>query len=102
MGDILAVLTDVKFPLGQVVATCGVVQEMDTNLRFAGFVARSLERHAAGDWGDLCEEDRQENERALREGDRLFSAYQEEGLRKIWIITEWDRSATTILFPEEY
>jgi len=62
----------------------------------------SLARHLRGDWGDLCPEDWDANERALQYGGRLFSAYQEEGLPKIWIITEADRSATTILFPEEY
>ena len=93
-----------KFPLGQVVATCGVDEEMRKDPSFAQFVAQSLGRHAAGDWGCLCEEDKQENEFSLERGHRLFSAYEdEEGkLPKIWIITEWDRSVTTILFPSEY
>ena len=55
-----------------------------------------------GDWGDLDNEDKQENELSLKEGYRLLSAYKKEGLPKIWIITEADRSATTVLFPEEY
>ena len=91
-----------RFPLGWVVVTGGVAAEMEKNPDFAAFVQRSLARHAQGDWGDLCEEDMQENERALQEGGRLFSAYEGEGLSKIWIITEWDRSVTMILFPEEY
>jgi len=55
-----------------------------------------------GDWGNMCEEDQQENERALIDGSRLFSAYKADGLPKIWIITEADRSSTCILFPDEY
>jgi len=98
----ILVVPESKFPLGQLVATSGVAGEMETNPRFAEFVARSLQRHAAADWGDLSQDDWEANDQALREGGRLFSAYQEEGLPKIWIITEWDRSVTTILFPEEY
>ena len=56
----------------------------------------------SGDWSEVCDEDREANDLALQEGCRLLSAYQKEGLPKIWLITEWDRSATTVLFPEEY
>jgi hypothetical protein len=69
---------------------------------FAEFVNESLRRHIRGDWGNLGKEDKQENELSLKEGYRLFSAYESVGLLKIWIITEADRSATTVLFPEEY
>jgi len=93
---------EAKFSLGQVVATNGVYKLMMGDPSFARFVQASLSRHAAGDWGDLCDEDKKENELALKEGYRLFSAYEQEGLPKIWIITEADRSVTTILFPEEY
>jgi len=62
----------------------------------------SLTRHRMGDWGKLGDEDKQENELSLKEGYRLLSAYKTDGLPKIWIITEADRSATTVLFPEEY
>lgn len=55
----------------------------------------------AGDWGNLCEEDRLANERALREGERLLSAYETAGGVTFWIITERDRSATTVLLPED-
>ena len=72
------------------------------NKEFAEHVLLSIKRHLAGDWGDLCDEDRVANELALKEGQRLFSAYEKEGLPKIWVITEWDRSVTTTLFPEEY
>ena len=60
-----------------------------------------LRRHHSGDWGDLCEHDRQQNEFALEHGSRLFSVYEVRN-QKIWIITEADRSSTTILLPSEY
>ena len=60
-----------------------------------------LARHATGDWGDLCAFDRRQNEIALREGYRVFSSY-EMITGRVWIITEADRSVTTILLPEEY
>lgn len=91
-----------KFPLGQIVMTRGVNDLVATNTEFAKFVTESLRRHASGDWGDLAEEDKRENEYALDKYLRLFSAYEKPPLPKIWIITEADRSVTTILFPEEY
>ena len=60
-----------------------------------------LARHAAGDWGDLCTSDRRENELSLRHGWRVLSCYP-VGDTRLWVITEADRSATTILLPEEY
>jgi hypothetical protein len=65
-------------------------------------VPQSLSRHAQGDWGELCEEDRAANERALKEGLRLFSVYTDRNGTKYYIITEHDRSVTTILLPEDY
>ena len=60
-------------------------------------------KHINGDWGDLCKEDKALNDSALANGnDRILSSYTNENDVKIWIITEWDRSVTTILFPEEY
>ena len=91
-----------KFPLGRLVMTCGVNDRIADGTAFAGFVVRSLKRHAGGDWGDLCDEDKKENEFALNKRLRLFSAYEADGLPKIWIITEADRSVTTVLFPDEY
>jgi len=91
-----------KFPLGQIVMTRGVNDLVAENTEFAKFVTESFRRHARGDWGDLSEEDKRENEYALGKYLRLFSAYVKPPLRKIWIITEADRSVTTILFPEEY
>ena len=91
-----------KFKLGQLVWTRGVNEKVAEDKEFAKFVMASLKRHAKGDWGDLCEADKQENELSLKVGLRILSAYEKEGLPKIWIITEADRSATTILFPGEY
>jgi len=91
-----------RFPSGTLVATRGVAERMEKDAAFAAFVQKSLQRHLQGDWGCVCQEDKEENELALQKGFRLFSAYEEEGQPKIWIITEADRSATTVLFPEEY
>lgn len=91
-----------KFNPGPIVVSRGVHDLITENEKFARHVHLSLERHLAGDWGDVCDEDRVANELAIKEGDRLLSVYTKEGLPKIWIITEWDRSATTVLFPEEY
>ena len=91
-----------KFPMGQIVLTKEVYRWTVTNGEFAHFVTSSLKRHARGDWGNLCQEDRGQNELALREGNRLLSAYEHWRFSKIWIITEADRSVTTVLFPEEY
>jgi hypothetical protein len=84
--------------LGRVVATPGALKllsEMGEDP--FGYIAR----HAAGDWGDLCAFDRRQNEIALRDGFRVLSSYQVPAGR-VWIITEADRSVTTILLPEEY
>ena len=85
-----------KFALGQVVITANATKHLDTLA-----VNEALRRHAAGDWGDTCPEDAGENELSLNEGFRLLSAYG-TGERKFWIITEDDRSVTTILMPEDY
>jgi hypothetical protein len=88
-----------RFALGQTFITPGAQEALDisgeTPLRF-------LQRHASADWGELSEEDAQENERSLREGFRLLSAYRTAKGQKIWIITEAGRSSTTILLPSEY
>jgi hypothetical protein len=90
------------FETGQIVTTREVFEKMQEYSHFARFVNESLQRHVSGDWGDLDKEDKQENELSLKEGYRLLSAYRGRGLPKIWIITEADRSATTILFPDDY
>ena len=87
-----------RLPLGRVVATQGALRMMTE----AGEDPYSyLARHATGDWGDLCTSDRRENELSLRHGWRVLSSYAVGGER-IWVITEADRSATTLLLPEEY
>ena len=89
------------FPSGQFVMTRGVASYCEEHRSFFPFVTISVARHLAGDWGDLCKEDKKLNDKALKSGDRLLSAYEQDG-QKIWIITEWDRSVTTVLFPDEY
>lgn len=92
-----------KFKLGQVVMTCGVNNKIAEDKEFTKFVSKSFTRHCNGDWGDLDKEDKMANDFALRNGDdRLVSKYDYDNNTSIYIITEWDRSATTILFPEEY
>ncbi|MGE5474805.1 MAG: hypothetical protein ACM3UU_11350 [Ignavibacteriales bacterium] len=86
-----------KFKLGQVVATPGALEELSREE-----ISGALRRHSSGDWGDLCEEDKKENELALNEGFRILSAYKSANGKKFWIITEADRSVTTVLLPEEY
>lgn len=94
----------VTFALGQIVMTGGIADRVSQDEAFAKFVAESLERHKRCDWGDMCDEDKKANDRAIGpEGpQRTFSAYKHEVHPKIWIITEWDRSVTTILYPHEY
>jgi hypothetical protein len=88
-----------KFPLGQVVATPGAIAALE----HAGEQPLSfLRRHAHGEWGDLDADDVRENEFSLTHGYRLLSAYTLKDGTRIWIITEADRSATTILLPSEY
>jgi hypothetical protein len=86
------------FALGKTVATRAALETMQ---RLEVSPLALLSRHQRGDWGDLCKEDKAENEFSLTEGHRLFSSYQLETI-KLWVITEADRSTTTILLPEEY
>ncbi len=85
-----------KFPLGRVVITANASRQLDMVV-----VNDALRRHAAGDWGDICPEDACENEHSLKKGFRLHSVYG-TGERRFWIITEDDRSVTTILMPDDY
>jgi hypothetical protein len=84
------------FPLGQIVITANAADMLD-----AVAVHDGLRRHAAGDWGDLGPEDTKENELSLKEGFRLLSVYG-TGEGRFWIITEADRSVTTVLMPQDY
>lgn len=90
-----------KFNLGQVVMTRGIAEAIEKDKEFKAFVNASFLRHTQCDWGELCEDDKEMNELALIHNDRLFSSYTLNDW-KVWIITEWDRSVTTILFPSEY
>ncbi len=86
-----------KFPLGQLCATpaaLAVLTESDIQL--------ALDRHVSGDWGELDEDDKTENELSLHQGFRLLSAYRGVNGTKFWIITEADRSVTTVLLPSDY
>lgn len=103
-----------QFQLGRLVATRVVADAMAKNAEFAAFVSDSLKRYVACDWGTLDQEDHQANDLAVKNGDeRILAAYlfPSENTwfkdtfprdNKIWIITECDRSATTILLPSEY
>jgi hypothetical protein len=88
-----------RFPLGQIVATPGAIQAMqDAGQTAAVF----LDRHAACDWGELSRQDKTLNDEAVDGEARILSAYRTSKGVRLWIITEADRSATTILLPEEY
>lgn len=86
--------------LGRLVATAAV-SDWTRDKLVDQFVRNSIFRHANGDWGEVCDEDKQINNDAVKQGDRVLSAYSYNN-EKIWIITESDRSVTTILFPSEY
>lgn len=91
-------VTTLRFPLGHCQATPAA---LDT-LASAGVTARELlSRHAAGDWGEVCDEDRAENELSVRAGFRIISNYVVAG-EKVWVLTEADRSLTTVLLAQEY
>jgi hypothetical protein len=88
-----------RFPLGQTYITRGAEEALmiagQTEIEF-------LRRHMSGDWSELSDDDAAENELSLREGFRVLSAYRTAKGQKLWIITEADRSSTTILLPSEY
>ena len=85
------------FNPGSIVSTPGALELAQQGIDLLSY----LQRHLQGDWGNLCPEDKAENDYSLQHGFRLFSAY-ETSLGKLWIITEADRSVTTFLLPEEY
>ena len=89
------------FDTGKVVLTQGISNKMTDSNRFYTQVIKALERYKKEDWGEICEEDKMSNDMAVKYGDRILASYETIN-GKIWIITEWDRSYTTILFPEEY
>ena len=88
-----------KFELGQVVTTPGAMKALSRNQTDA---SKYMKRHQAGDWGDVSVDDAQENEYALTQGLSITSVYTLKDETRLWIITEADRSATTVLLPAEY
>ena len=97
-----AAQTGKKFSLGELVATTNFVHRAKTlGLESDEIVTMALQRHLNGDWGDCCDEDGESNNQALKNDERLLSVYHMKD-EKFWVITEWDRSVTTILLPEDY
>ncbi len=88
-----------RFSLGQVVATPGALESLQESEQSP---LELITRHVTGDWGELGKEDKQENERSVEKGYRILSAYRLKSGEKVWVITEADRSVTTILLPSEY
>ena len=88
---------EAKFPLGQLVITTPASEALSPE-----DVAHALARHSRGDWGDVVEDDRAANEAGLADGYRLFSVYHDRHGVGFWVITEADRSATTVLLPDDY
>ena len=86
------------FSLGQTVAKPGALELLEENGQTP---SELISQHHSGQWGDLDEEDKQANDAALKDGSRLFSSYK-VGNGKLWVITEADRSSTTLLLPSEY
>ena len=87
------------FPLGQLLATPGALAAIEQAGQSPGVF---IGRHAAGDWGEVCGDDWQLNDESLASGGRLLSAYRTGKGDRLWVITESDFSATTILLPDEY
>ncbi len=89
--------TGPKFELGRLLATQGDLYAVSMEE-----VTEAIAHHLSGDWGELCKEDWAENEFGLANSGRLFSRYYTEDGTLFYVITEWDRSVTTVLLPEEY
>ena len=89
----------IRFSLGRVVATPRAFQALE---KAEQLPAEFLDRHVNGDWGEVTDADKQENERSVEQGSRMLSAYTTSAGDRLWVLTEADRSATMILLPEEY
>lgn len=89
--------TSKRFSLGRVVGTPGALAAA-SNAEIAAFIRR----HWSEDWGDVCDEDKRTNDDAVADGARLLSEYRTTDGARVWVITEADRSVTTLLLPEEY
>ena len=88
---------ETTFDLGRIVITSNAERTLDRH-----DVMMAMKRHATRDWGDICDEDRRINESALKDGERILSAYSDSRNVRFWIITEADRSVTTVLLPEDH
>lgn len=97
--DISNTKSNLQFPLGQIVATPGALEVLDLAAVNAWDLLR---RHQRGDWGNVPPEDAEENTRSVANGWRILSSYRVSEDHRIWIITEADRSVTTLLLPDEY
>lgn len=92
-----------RFKLGEIYTTRGIMHALNDGSLTQDFLMTCLDRYVEGDWGDMDEEDKLSNNQAVEEDTRIFAAYElSETNTKIWIITEWDRSYTTVMFPSEY
>ena len=89
----------IRFPFGRVVATPGALHALE---KAEQLPAEFLDRHVNGDWGEVPDADKQENEISVEQGLRILSAYTTGAGDKIWMLTEADRSATILMLPEEY
>lgn len=96
-GAAMQILHEQLFSLGQILATPALLEQVTR-----AEIEVGLDRHAFGDWGELDPDDASENERALADGSRIFSAFTSGQGIKFWIITEADRSSTTVLLPSDY
>ena len=85
------------FSLGRLMTTPAALDALTH-----GDIVRALARHSIGEWGDVCPEDKEANDDALRTNGRLFSVYHAANGTKFWVITEADRSITTVLLPSDY
>jgi hypothetical protein len=86
-----------KFRLGRIVSTPNALESITQD-----DILTAIGRHQSGDWGDVCAEDRKANDESLVDGTRILSVYQAANGTKFWLITEADRSVTTVLLPEDY
>jgi len=103
MAFVVSIPPDRYFSPGQTCMTVGVAELLQEGRLDPATLVTCLGRHLCGDWGDLDDHDRRRNDTALKSGkERLFSVYQVTPSLNLWIITEWDRSVTTLLLPSEY
>lgn len=91
-----------KFDVGQIIMTAGIMTRAATDAGFLEFITDSFKRFIKGDWGNVSDDEKNDNDLAVKHGDDRIMAMYEKDNQPVYIITEWDRSVTTILFAEEY